>query len=36
MFLLGGIPNGLNLAAKRGSNEMTASHWSKPRTKEKI
>ena len=28
VFLLGGTQNGLNLAAKRGSNEMTASDWS--------
>ena len=30
MFFIGGggTPNGLNLAAKRGSNKMTASDWS--------
>ena len=29
MFFIGGVPpNGLNPAAKRGSNEMTASDWS--------
>ena len=27
-FFIGGTQNGLNLAAKRGSNEMTASDWS--------
>ena len=26
-FYWGGTQNGLNLAAKRGSNEMTASDW---------
>ena len=28
MFFMGGTPNCLNLAAKRGSNKMTASDWS--------
>ena len=28
MFFIEGTPNGLNLAAKRGSNNMTASDWS--------
>ena len=28
MFFIGGTPNGLNPAAKRGSNEMMASDWS--------